>query len=46
MELREGIGMDKDMRMKVVGSRQRCAGHIQKTSEEILKNRTRKTEEG
>ena len=37
-ELREEIGMEKHIRMKVVGSRQRWAGHIRKTSEERIKD--------
>ena len=36
---------EKHMRIKVVGSREGWPGHIQKTIEEILTKRTKKTEE-
>ena len=44
-ELKEEIGMKKHPRMKVVGSRLRWTGHIQRMSEERLTKRTRKTKE-
>ena len=45
-EIRENIGMKKPLRKKVVGSRLQWAGHIQGMSEERLKKRAWKTEEG
>ena len=40
-ELRKEIGMEKHMMMKVVENRQQWAGHMQKTNEDRLTQRTR-----
>ena len=45
-ELKEEIGMEGHLRMKVVGRRLRWAGHVQRMSEERLTKRTWETEEG
>ena len=38
-ELREEIGMKKHLKRKVVGSRMRWAGHVQRISEDRLSKR-------
>ena len=45
-ELRETIGMKKHLKMKVVGSRMRWAGHVQRNGENRLSTRAWKAEEG
>ena len=45
-ELREEIGMKKHLKMKVVGSRMRWAGHVQRMGEDRLSKRAWKAEEG
>ena len=45
-ELREKIGMKKTPKMKVVGSRMRWAGHVQRRSKDRLSKRAWKAEEG
>ena len=45
-KLREEIGMKKHIKMKVVGSIMRWAGHVQRMGEERLLKRAWKAEEG
>ena len=42
----EEIGMKKHLKMKVVGSKMRWAGHVQRMDEERLSKRALKAEEG
>ena len=45
-ELRDEIGIKKHLKMKVVGSRMRWAGHVQRMDEDRLSKRAWKAEEG
>ena len=45
-ELRKEIGMKKHLKIKVVGSRMRWAGHVQRMGEDRLSKRAWKAEEG
>ena len=45
-ELREESAMTKHLNMKVVGSRMRWAGHVQRMGEDRLPKRVWKAEEG
>ena len=44
-ELREEIGMKKQLKMKVAGSRMRWAGHVQRMGEDRLSKRAEEEEE-
>ena len=41
-KLRKDIGMKKHLKIKVVGSRMRWAGHVQRTGEDRLSKRQKK----